>query len=234
MLEVSRPPRLLRQEPHPPGRQPRRWRGRGREPARPQRRRPLHHGQGHHGRGAAGGHRSASRAAISPACRSYRIARLGLGYVPENRDIFPSLTVRQNLLLGQKDPQRKETLAAGGHARHVPESYGPRGDTPGGRALGRRKADAHHVPHADGRSRTDHDRRADRGAGAADRQAGGRADRRDRAARRLPFCSSSRSCRSRSTSRHRVYVMGHGRIVFEGTPADLKANHEVRHEWLEV
>ena len=33
---------------------------------------------------------------------SYRIARLGLGYVPEHRDIFPSLTVRQNLALGQK------------------------------------------------------------------------------------------------------------------------------------
>jgi branched-chain amino acid transport system ATP-binding protein len=32
----------------------------------------------------------------------------------------------------------------------------------------------------------------------------------------------------------RVYVMGHGRIVFEGTPADLKANDKVRHEWLEV
>jgi branched-chain amino acid transport system ATP-binding protein len=32
----------------------------------------------------------------------------------------------------------------------------------------------------------------------------------------------------------RVYVMGHGRIVFEGTPADLKANQSVRHEWLEV
>ena len=38
---------------------------------------------------------------------SYRIARFGLGYVPENRDIFPSLTVRQNLLLGQKDPRRQ-------------------------------------------------------------------------------------------------------------------------------
>src|SRR6185295_11082354 len=38
---------------------------------------------------------------------SYRIARLGLGYVPENRDIFPSLTVRQNLILGQKDPSRE-------------------------------------------------------------------------------------------------------------------------------
>ena len=32
----------------------------------------------------------------------------------------------------------------------------------------------------------------------------------------------------------RVYVMGHGRIVFEGTPAELKANDAVRQEWLEV
>lgn len=37
---------------------------------------------------------------------SYKIARLGLGYVPEHRDIFPGLTVRQNLLLGIKDPRR--------------------------------------------------------------------------------------------------------------------------------
>ena len=33
---------------------------------------------------------------------------------------------------------------------------------------------------------------------------------------------------------HRVYVMGHGRIVFEGTPDQLKANPAVRKEWLEV
>jgi branched-chain amino acid transport system ATP-binding protein len=33
---------------------------------------------------------------------------------------------------------------------------------------------------------------------------------------------------------HRLYVMGHGRIVFEGTPAELKANEAVRKEWLEV
>jgi branched-chain amino acid transport system ATP-binding protein len=33
---------------------------------------------------------------------------------------------------------------------------------------------------------------------------------------------------------HRLYVMGHGRIVFEGTPDDLKANQTVRKEWLEV
>jgi ABC-type branched-subunit amino acid transport system ATPase component len=29
-------------------------------------------------------------------------------------------------------------------------------------------------------------------------------------------------------------VMGHGRIVFEGTPAELKADQAVRREWLEV
>ncbi len=33
---------------------------------------------------------------------------------------------------------------------------------------------------------------------------------------------------------HRVYVMGHGHIVYEGTPDELKANEEVRKEWLEV
>lgn len=32
----------------------------------------------------------------------------------------------------------------------------------------------------------------------------------------------------------RLYVMGHGRIVFEGTPEDLKGNAAVRREWLEV
>jgi branched-chain amino acid transport system ATP-binding protein len=35
-------------------------------------------------------------------CKAYEIAHMGIGYVPENRDIFPKLTVHQNLLLGQK------------------------------------------------------------------------------------------------------------------------------------
>ena len=34
--------------------------------------------------------------------KTYEIAHKGLGYVPENRDIFPTLTVRQNLILGEK------------------------------------------------------------------------------------------------------------------------------------
>ena len=34
--------------------------------------------------------------------KAYEVAHLGLGYVPESRDVFPNLTVHQNLLLGQK------------------------------------------------------------------------------------------------------------------------------------
>jgi branched-chain amino acid transport system ATP-binding protein len=34
--------------------------------------------------------------------KTYEVAHMGIGYVPENRDIFPKLTVHQNLLLGQK------------------------------------------------------------------------------------------------------------------------------------
>ena len=33
---------------------------------------------------------------------------------------------------------------------------------------------------------------------------------------------------------HRVYVMGHGQIVFEGTPAELENRDDIRKEWLEV
>jgi branched-chain amino acid transport system ATP-binding protein len=33
---------------------------------------------------------------------SYKVARVGIGYVPEERRIFPNLTVRENLLMGIK------------------------------------------------------------------------------------------------------------------------------------
>ena len=47
---------------------------------------------------------------------SFQIAHLGLGYVPEHRDIFPGLTVRQNLMLGIKDPRRPGKWRASWHA----------------------------------------------------------------------------------------------------------------------
>ena len=39
--------------------------------------------------------------------KPYEIAHLGLGYVPESRDVFPRLTVQQNLMLGQKSTRRQ-------------------------------------------------------------------------------------------------------------------------------
>ena len=39
--------------------------------------------------------------------KPFQIAHLGLGYVPENRDIFPELTVHQNLMLGEKRRGKK-------------------------------------------------------------------------------------------------------------------------------
>jgi branched-chain amino acid transport system ATP-binding protein len=40
--------------------------------------------------------------------KAFEIAHLGIGYVPENRDIFPSLTVHQNLALGAKNGAKSE------------------------------------------------------------------------------------------------------------------------------
>ena len=68
----------------------------------PQRRRPLDHHQGDHGPGRCRGLGEVQAARRCSACKAYQIAHQGLGYVPENRDIFPTLTVRQNLLLGHE------------------------------------------------------------------------------------------------------------------------------------
>jgi len=38
----------------------------------------------------------------------YQIANLGIGYVPEDRRIFPKLTVRENLLIGMKPGRKRE------------------------------------------------------------------------------------------------------------------------------
>ncbi|MBV8260462.1 MAG: ATP-binding cassette domain-containing protein, partial [Paraburkholderia sp.] len=40
--------------------------------------------------------------------RTFEIAHRGIGYVPENRDIFPTLTVRQNLMLGEKRKRSRQ------------------------------------------------------------------------------------------------------------------------------
>src|SRR5690606_22333454 len=45
--------------------------------------------------------------------KPYQVARLGVGYVPESRDVFPTLTVRQNLELGIKDTRSPNRWSIG-------------------------------------------------------------------------------------------------------------------------
>jgi branched-chain amino acid transport system ATP-binding protein len=63
--------------------------------------------------------------------RPHETARRGLGYVPETRDIFPTLTVRQNLLLGEKPGRSGGRWAMQDMFRMFPQLEA-RAETPGG------------------------------------------------------------------------------------------------------
>ena len=142
----------------------------------------------------------ASRAGRSPGCGPTRSPMPGIGYVPEDRQVFPGLTVRQNLELGLKRAGAFGRWTFDDIFSPVPQPRRAARQS-GRRAVGRRAADAHHVPHPDGRSRPRHHRRADRGSGPQAGRAGRPAARRDRPARRRRSCWSSRSSPSRSRSR---------------------------------
>ncbi|MGY4484540.1 ABC-type branched-subunit amino acid transport system ATPase component [Bradyrhizobium sp. LM3.2] len=80
---------------------------------------------------------------------SYRIAKLGVGLVPEGRQIFPNLTVRENLVAAAADRLwQRQSLDAGVDLRDVSAPRRARLQH-GQPALRRRAADARHRPRAD-------------------------------------------------------------------------------------
>ncbi|HXE68391.1 MAG TPA: ABC transporter ATP-binding protein [Hyphomicrobiaceae bacterium] len=163
---------------------------------------------------------------------SYRIARLGLGYVPENRDIFPSLTVEQNLLLGQKDPRRQGRWRLKDMLDMFPNLQA-RVDTPAGVLSGGEKQMLTMCRTLMGDPELIMiDEPTEGLAPLIVKQVGALIS--EIARRGLAILLVEQKLSIALDISQRVYVMGHGRIVFEGTPADLKANHKVRHEWLEV
>ena len=163
---------------------------------------------------------------------SYRIARLGLGYVPENRDIFPSLTVEQNLLLGQKDPRRQGRWRLGDMLDMFPNLQA-RVDTPAGVLSGGEKQMLTMCRTLMGDPELIMiDEPTEGLAPLIVKQVGALIS--EIARRGLAILLVEQKLSIALDVSQRVYVMGHGRIVFEGTPADLKANHKVRHDWLEV
>ena len=174
--------------------------GRGGRPARPQRRRqdrrrlktimglvqPSH------------GQRAVSTAPPSPASRRIELARLGIGYVPEDRRIFRLLTVMENLRTGL-DRARRHDEARASKLLDKAFTYFPRARRaaqPGRRhAVGRRAADAGDRARHDAGAEDHPARRADRGPDAAHGLADPRDHRRAAPAKAWPSCWSSRTCR---------------------------------------
>ena len=164
--------------------------------------------------------------------KPHQVARLGLGYVPENRDIFPSLTVRQNLALGQKTARQTGRWAMEDMFRIFPRLE-ERADTAAGVLSGGEQQMLTMCRTLMG----------DPDLVMIDEPTEGLAPRRvelvgrlleEIAARGIAILLVEQKLTIALKISRRLYVMGHGRIVFEGTPAEFAANTTVRQEWLEV
>jgi branched-chain amino acid transport system ATP-binding protein len=162
----------------------------------------------------------------------HQIARRGVGYVPEDRAIFPDLTVRENLLLGCK-----RRAAAGRWSLEDVFALFPllreRADTPGGVLSGGEQQMLTICRTLMG----------DPALIMVDEPTEGLApalvervrELLERIARRgVAILLIEQKLTIALAISHRVYVMGHGRIVFDGTPAALRASESIRREWLEV
>ncbi|MEZ5650781.1 MAG: ABC transporter ATP-binding protein [Burkholderiaceae bacterium] len=164
--------------------------------------------------------------------KPHEIARLGLGYVPENRDIFPTLTVRENLLLGQKHARREGRWKMQAMFDMFP-NLGRRADTAGGVLSGGEQQMLTMCRTLMG----------DPDLIMIDEPTEGLAPMmveqvatllEEIAARKLSILLVEQKLTIALKISHRVLVMGHGHIVFEGTPDELRANEQIRQEWLEV
>jgi branched-chain amino acid transport system ATP-binding protein len=162
---------------------------------------------------------------------NYRIARLGLGYVPETRDVFPQLTVRQNLQLGLKSKREGRWKTADLLAMFP--NLQTRVDTPAGVLSGGEKqmltmcrtllGDPDLVMI---------DEPAEGLAPIIVEQVGDFIA--EIAARGLAILLVEQKLSISLRISQRVYVLGHGQIVFQGSQADFSSNEAVKREWLEV
>jgi branched-chain amino acid transport system ATP-binding protein len=163
---------------------------------------------------------------------SYRIARLGLGYVPENRDIFPSLTVRENLLLGQKHGHGNARWRLEDMLAMFP-NLNARPDMTAGFLSGGEKQMLTICRTLMGNPELIMiDEPTEGLAPLIVKQVGELIG--EIARRGLAILLVEQKLSIALDISSRVYVMGHGRMVFEGTPAELKSNESVRRGWLEV
>ena len=164
--------------------------------------------------------------------KTFVISRRGLGYVPENRDIFPTLTVRQNLLLGQKGTRESGRWSMEDMYQLFPRLR-ERADAPAGVLSGGEQQMLTLCRTLMGDP--DLVMIDEPTEGLAPKIVEQVASLFDEIARRgISILLVEQKLAIAMKISQRVYVMGHGRIVFEGTPADLRASESVRKEWLEV
>jgi branched-chain amino acid transport system ATP-binding protein len=165
---------------------------------------------------------------------AFRVAHLGLGYVPENRDIFPTLSVAQNLMLGEK--ARKPGSASRWSIADMYQMFPrlqERRDVPAGVLSGGEQQMLTLCRTLMG----------DPDLIMIDEPTEGLAPKivtlvaeylQALKARGISVLLVEQKLAIALDISQRVLVMGHGNIVFEGTPDALRANEAIRKEWLEV
>jgi branched-chain amino acid transport system ATP-binding protein len=164
--------------------------------------------------------------------RPYEIAHRGIGYVPEDRAIFPTLTVEQNLLLGVKAGRCSTRWSLEDTHRLFPvlaeRAHAPAGVLSGGEqqmlTICRTMMGDPDLIMIDEPTEGLAPQMVERIATLLQRIA----------ERNISILLVEQKLTIALRISRRLYVMGHGRVVFTGAPADLKANAAVRREWLEV
>ncbi|HNW61851.1 MAG TPA: ABC transporter ATP-binding protein [Piscinibacter sp.] len=164
--------------------------------------------------------------------KPFEIAHLGLGYVPENRDIFPKLTVHQNLMLGEKRGAAKPRWSFDDMYRLFPRLK-ERQHTQAGVMSGGEQQMLTLCRTLMG----------DPDLIMIDEPTEGLAPKiveqvaeylKELKNRGISVLLVEQKLTIALEISQRCYVMGHGSIVFEGTPAELRGNAYIRKEWLEV
>ena len=164
--------------------------------------------------------------------KPHLIARQGIGFVPEDRWIFPGLTVQQNLELGLKGRSDKGRWSFKDVFQLFPK-LGERSNVNGGLISGGEQQMLTICRTLMG----------DPDFIMIDEPTEGLAPKlveqvgiliEEIAQRGISVLLVEQKLNIALKISQRLYIMGHGQIVFEGSPEDLKADDTIRREWLEV
>jgi branched-chain amino acid transport system ATP-binding protein len=164
--------------------------------------------------------------------KPHQTARKGLGYVPETRDVFPTLTVRQNLILGEKTGKVGVRWTMEDMFRMFPVLK-ERAETPAGVLSGGEQQMLTMCRTLMGDPDLVMIDEPTEGLSPMMVEHVGRLLE-EIGRRGVAILLVEQKLTIALKISARLYVMGHGRIVFEGTPAELAGDSSVRKEWLEV